>query len=416
MDRAGLTQTGHTGVLRTDATGRLVVRRVLVRVVKGPDAGLERLLEGGSLFVGSSATADVVLTDRAVSRQHAELSLLERGVRVCDLDSKNGTFFGGSRVEAMVVPVPAEIRVGETRLELLASDQPLPEAPSEHTRFGSLVGASPAMRRLFGVLERVAPTDAAVLVEGEEGTGKSEVAQAIHRASRRAARTLVVLDVAAPGALDAVADHVAAASGGTLVLDRLDLASRPMAEALVRWLDGRERGELDLRVISTSRADLRARVEEGRFPRDLYFLVAAVRVTVPPLRERAEDVPLLVACFAESLGWRDAKLSETDLGPTSGSQFPGNLRELRQLVEGALSRRAPPRPPPAHHAVTPRELGAQLSDLPYKDAKEQVVDAFTRRYLEQLLERHDGNVSRAAEEAGLGRNHLTRLLQKHGLR
>ena len=403
---------GHTGILRTDAEGRLVVRRVRVRVVKGPDRGETRVLEGGSLFVGSHGTADLVLGDRTVSRHHVELTLLERGVRVRDLDSKNGTFYGGSRVESVVVPVPSEIRAGDTRIELLADDELLPEAPAERTELGGLVGGSPAMRRVFGLVERVAATTAPLLIEGEEGTGKSALAEAIHGASLRAGGPLVTLDVAEPGAADRVEEVFEDARGGTIVLERLDLAQRPVAEAIVREIE-RDDG---VRVVATSRSELRARVEAGAFPRDLYFLVAAVRISLPPLRARIEDVPRLIAAIAASLGARGLTLTEADLGAALRSDYPGNVRELRGMVEGALARRAPRRAPPAEPEPSIAGLDEELADLPYKDAKEQVVDAFTRRYLERLLERHDGNVSRAADEAGLGRNHLTRLLQKHGLR
>jgi DNA-binding NtrC family response regulator len=411
---------GHTGVLRTDAGGRLVVRRVRIRVVKGPDRGEERLLEGGSLFVGKHGASDLVLTDDTVSRQHAELTLLDRGVRVRDLDSKNGTFFGGSRVESVVVPVPCEVRVGDTRLELYADDESLPEAPPERTELAGLVGESAAMRRVLGLAERVAATSVPVLIEGEEGVGKSALAAAIHRSSSRRNQPLVALDAGEAGAVHRVPEAFASASLGTLVIERVDHAARPTAEAIVRELAsvpgaGEAASDLAPRVIATSRADLRERVVEGAFPRDLYFLVAAVRIVIPPLRERIEDVPRLVSRIVQSLGRSGVTLTEKDLGVALRSDYRGNVRELEMLGEGALSRRGPP----AGATSTEPPLAVDdeaLADLPYKDAKEQVVDAFTRRYLEQLLDRHDGNVSRAAEEAGLGRNHLTRLLQKHGLK
>ena len=411
---------GHTGVLRTDAGGRLVVSRVRIRVVKGPDRGEERLLEGGSLFVGKHGASDLVLTDETVSRQHAELTLLDRGVRVRDLDSKNGTFFGGSRVESVVVPVPCEIRVGDTRIELIADDESLPEAPPERTELAGLVGESAAMRRVLGLAERVAATTVPVSIEGEEGVGKTALAAAIHGLSQRRNEPMVVLDAGEAGAADRVAGAFASASLGTLLIERVDVAARPTAEAIVAELarvsgPGDAAGDLAPRVIATSRADLRGRVEAGAFPRDLYFLVAAVRIAIPPLRERIEDVPRLVSRIAQSLGRSGITLTEKDLGAALRSEYPGNVRELEMLVEGALSRREPRGgAPPLEPALSVDDEA--LADLPYKEAKEQVVDAFTRRYLEQLLERHDGNVSRAADEAGLGRNHLTRLLQKHGLK
>ena len=406
----------QTGVLRTDAGGRLVVRRVRVRVVKGPDRGEERLLDAGSLFVGKHGASDLVLTDETVSRRHAELTLLDRGVRVRDLDSKNGTFFGGSRIESAVVPVPCEVRVGDTRIELVADDAALPEAPPERTELAGLVGESAAMRRVLGLAERVAATGVPVLIEGEQGVGKSALAAAIHRVSGRPREALVLLDAGDAGAAERVGEAFAAAGLGTLVIERVDMAARPVAEAIVRELSGVPgAGERGCRVIATARADLRERVEQGAFPRDLYFSIGAVRIAIPPLRERLEDVPRLVSRIAQALGRAGVTLTEADLGVALRSEYPGNVRELAMVVEGALSRRealgGASEEAPA--LVVDDEA---LAELPYKEAKEQVVDAFTRRYLEQLLERHDGNVSHAAEEAGLGRNHLTRLLQKHGLK
>lgn len=406
-------------MLRTDADGRLVVRRVLVRVGDG-GAGTEVLLEAGTLYIGSHPACDIRLEDKSVSRHHVELSLLDRGVRVRDLESKNGTWFQGSRVESIVVPVPSEIRVGRARIELLPSDLPLPDRPSELTSFESVVGASAPMRRMYGVLARAAETDVPILIEGEEGVGKSEVAAAVHAASARRDRPFVTVDAGVlpgDGALEAIASG---ALGGTLVIDRIDVASRPVAEALVRMLEARERGELDVRVIATSRSDLRRAVEEGRTPRELYFHVAAVRVVVPPLRERLEDVPRLASHFAVLLGAQHGvSIDASDLGPFDAADFPGNVRQLRRMVEAAIAKRLGggrvPRPSARPPAPAASELD-ELEHLPYPDAKAQIVDKFTRQYLERLIERHDGNVSRAAEEAGLGRNHLTRLLQKHGLR
>jgi DNA-binding NtrC family response regulator len=188
--------------------------------------------------------------------------------------------------------------------------------------------------------------------------------------------------------------------------------SAPQAAALVAMLDRRERGELDVRVIGTSRADLRQRVEEGALRRDLYFHLAAVRVVMPPLRERREDAPLLVAELAARLGHPDLGLSAEELAPLATHAFEGNVRELARLVEQLLSQTARGSVPPP---PVPME-GEEMAGLPFKEAKEKLVDAFEARYVAMLLARHEGNLSRAASEAGLDRNYLARLAKKHGLR
>jgi DNA-binding NtrC family response regulator len=405
----------RTGLLGTDAGGQLVLRRVRVRVVSGDDVGREVMLEGGTLVIGSHADVELTLRDHTVSRYHAELGLLGEGVRVRDLGSTNGTFVGTARIEGMVLVPPAELRVGRTRIELLPADLPAPEAPGERTEFGPLVGQSPAMRRLFALLERVAVSDAPLVLEGEAGTGKSLAARAVHDASPRAQRPFVVLELASCIDASAVQRAFDAARSGTLVLDRLDEASAHIAEAVAAALDARERGQLDVRPIATSRSDLRARVEKGALRRDLWFHLAAVRAQLPPLRERTEDVPLLVRALAAELGHPHFALAPTELAPLRERAYPGNVRELRLTLEGALASRAP-----AQRAASQRPPGMPplppSASLDYRAAKEQVLDAFERAYVADLLAAHEGNVSRAAAAAGLDRNHLAKLAKKHGIR
>ncbi len=399
----------RTGLLTTSAGGEIVLRRVMVRVVSGPSRGVQALLEEGTMVLGSHPDADLVIQDPTVSRFHAELGLLADGIRVRDLGSTNGSFVGESRIEVAVLPPASELRVGKSRIELAPADVPVPEAPPEATRFGTLVGESAAMRRVFGVLDGAAGSNAPLLLEGEAGTGKSEAAESVHRASARAAGPFVVMDLSVSGQLE---EHAARAAGGTLVLDRLERLSAPHAAALVALLDRRERGELDLRAIGTSRVDLRQRVEEGALRRDLYFHLAAIRAVMPPLRERREDVPALVSELASRLGHPDLGLSAEELTPLATHAFEGNVRELARLVEQLLSQTT-------RGSVAPLPVpieGEEVSGLPFKEAKEKLVDAFEARYVATLLARHEGNLSRAASEAGLDRNYLARLAKKHCLR
>lgn len=408
-----LTTPAGTGVLGTDAGGHLVLRRVLVRVVSGPDRGSHLMLEGGTIVLGSHPDADLTLNDGAVSRYHVEVALLADGLRVRDLNSTNGTFVGSSRIESVVLVPATEIRVGRSRIEILPADLPAPEAPSESTRFGRLVGATPAMRRIFGVLERVAPTDAPILIEGEAGVGKTEAAWAVHSASFRREGPFVPIDLAAGSDDESVRAGMGAAVGGTLVLERVDEAPAALAAAAVSGLERIERGELDMRVLATSRMDMRSRVEAGAAPRDLYFHVAAVRVVLPPLRERLDDLPMLVRELISSLDYGDVPLTPAELAPLRGHDFPGNVRELARMIEQTLiSSRRPSTPPPASGVSVTDELAR----IPFKEAKERLVDVFEREYVARLLARHDGNFSRAAAEAGLDRNYLARLAKKHSLK
>lgn len=403
-----------TGVLGTDPGGKLVLRRVICRVVSGPDRGAEVRLETGTLLVGSHPDADLVLQDGTVSRYHAELALLPGGVRVRDLKSTNGTFVRDSRIEAVVLAPGSEVRLGRTRIELLPADVPMPDAPSDRSSFGRLVGSSRPMRQLYTVLEKVAELDAPILVWGEPGVGKSEAARAVHERSRRSRGPYVELDLRSGIAPEAVGFEMERAAGGTLVLDHVDEAPGAIQDALATALDRRERGQFDARPIALARSDLRDRVESGVLRRDLWFSLAAIRVEVPPLRERREDLPKLVRDLVKSAGYPDVGLTTAELGALRGHDFPGNVRELRRMIEETLMqshRGSQPPPPPQAVQVT-----EDLVQLPFKEAKERLLDAFEHRYLQNLLAKHDGNVSRAAAEAGVDRNHLARLAKKHGLR
>jgi DNA-binding NtrC family response regulator len=401
-----------TGILGTDA-GPSEARPVIVRVTTGKERGLEKRLEQGTLSIGSSPEADLVLSESTVSRYHAELALLAQGVRVKDLGSTNGTFVGDSRIEAAIVLPGAEIRVGRTRIEILAADVPAPELPSELTKFGDLVGASAAMRRAFGQLDRAASGSAPVWIFGETGTGKTEAARALHESSHRQAAPFVVVDLDPGTAPAALASALDTAAGGTLVLERIDETTASLQDAVLRMLEARERRGIDVRLVTSSTRDPRAAVEAGLVRREIFFHLGSMRIELVPLRERLEDLPRLVEAIASELGYPDVRLSSAELSALRGQALPGNVRELRRTIEETLLRAHAPR---TSEPAMPALDQSELVRLPFKEAKEKLLDAFEKRYVEELLDRAGGNVSRAADEAGIDRNHLARLAKKHGLR
>ena len=407
-----------TGILGTDA-GPSEARPVIVRVTTGAERGVEKRLDQGTLSIGSAPEADLTLTDGTVSRYHAELALLAQGVRVKDLGSTNGTFVGDSRIEAAIVLPGSEIRVGRTRIEILAADLPAPELPAEMTRFGKLVGASVAMRRAFGQLDRAASGNAPVWIFGETGTGKTEAARALHESSVRQAAPFVVVDLDPRAAPSALMSGLEAAGNGTLVLERMDETTGSLQDAVLRMLEARERRGVDVRLVTSSIRDPCAAVEAGLVRRELFFHLGSVRIELVPLRERREDLPRLVEAIASDLGFPDVRLSSAELSALRGQELPGNVRELRRTIEETLLRSSASRT--GEHSALDSSAMAGFSDselvrLPFKEAKEKLLDAFEKRYVEELLDRAGGNVSRAADEAGIDRNHLARLAKKHGLR
>jgi len=401
-----------TDAAATDV-GATATRPVLIRVTAGPDRGLEKRFEGGTFSIGSSPDADLVLTEGTVSRLHAELALLPHGVRVKDLGSTNGTFVGGTRIEGAIVDVGTELGIGRARIEILSTDVAAPELPSELLRFGDLVGAGIAMRRVFGQLDRAASVRTPVWVFGETGTGKTAVARALHDASPRPDAPFVVVDLDPSTPPDILGGALHAARGGTLVLERIDETTARVQDAVLQILALHERAGNQVRFIATSTRDPRIAVEAGSLRREIVFHLGAIRIELVPLRERLEDLPRLVETLAAQLGHPGMRLSSAELAALRSQSLAGNVRELRRTIEATLVRAHAPR---VSESVLPAIDDSALGRMPFKDAKSKLLDAFERHYVEQLLDRADGNVSRAADQAGMDRSYFSQLAKKHGLR
>jgi DNA-binding NtrC family response regulator len=445
----------HTA-LYTGADGHLLERTFRLRVVAGPDAGAEHRLDEGTTMVGTHADNDVVLTDNTVSRYHLEVRVRADGIAVKDLDTTNGTRQAGTRIGQVVLTGPARLRLGKhTELDILPDEQAVQLEEWGGDRLGNVLGSTGAMRRLFALLARVAPTEATVLLHGETGTGKEAIAEAVHQASGRAGGPFVVVDCgsipheliaselfghargAYTGATSDKRGLIEVASGGTLFLDEIGELALDLQPQLLRVLDKRQVrrvGEtapvdVDIRVVAATHRDLRAMVKAGQFREDLYYRLAVVRAEIPPLRERLADLPALARHFAQEMGRSGFDLSAELLEQLARHDWPGNVRELRNVVERALSlgssglglddeaagagraRAAGPT------AAAPAGLApaAEVLELPFKEAKAALIEGFEREYLVHLLARHRGNISRAAAEAGIDRNYIHRLVKKYGI-
>jgi DNA-binding NtrC family response regulator len=437
------------GILYTDGTsGELKVRRYVLKVTKGPNLGLEKNLESGTVLIGTHPNNDLVLTDATVSRYHLEIQVRADGIRVSDLDSTNGTYLNETRLGSVVVRARARFRVGgETELEILPADEAIKLAPFGKNYFGKVYGASPAMTELFALLNQVAPTESTVLLQGETGTGKELIAEAVHATSLRADGPFVVVDCGAlprelmaaelfghtrgafTGANQAKRGLVDEANGGTLFLDEIGELPLDLQPQLLRVLEKREirpigetrTHKVDVRVVAATNRDLRTLVHSGQFREDLYFRLAVVHVVVPPLRKRIEDIPELARLFLEQIGKGDFFVPEAIILQLQGHDWPGNVRELRNVVERGMSLataqlNASEEEPLQQDPTGPdRAMTPEMMDLPFKEAKGLLVEAFEKEYLTHLLERHHGNISRAAAEAGIDRNYIHRLVKKYGI-
>jgi DNA-binding NtrC family response regulator len=421
--------------------------------------------------LGSAPHCDVIVADQAVSRVHAEIEPRDEGIWVRDLNSRNGTFVEGVRVESACVVHGYTIRIGATDVVVNYADaehKPVESWPSE--RFGPLVGRSQVMRELFANLARLAPLESCIMIAGETGTGKELVARAIHHASLRASGPFVVVDCATlsenlieaelfghtkgafTGAHQQRAGAIESAEGGTVFLDEIGELPIGMQPKLLRVLESstvRRIGEskhrsVNVRFVTATHRDLLSMVNRGEFREDLYFRLAVLPVRVPALRERVEDIDLLLNHFSDGAHqW----LTPTVLRTLESRPWRGNVRELRNFAERARAigptealslsndaadarepitaviarppdlvlQRPPtpiPGPPSGSIAIS---AGAPSFAQPFRTFREEWIGHGERAFLRFLLERHKNNVAAAAKEAEIDRTYMYRLMRKHGL-
>jgi DNA-binding NtrC family response regulator len=406
-------------------------------VVEGPDRG--KAVDGSEdeVSVGTNDGNDLVLTDPTVSRHHAAIAPTPRGHLLRDLGSTNGTSINGVVIERAYLAMNAAIKVGDTtiRFEILENEDGRPL--SSATKWGRALGASPAMRRLFAILPKIAESDASILLDGETGTGKSLIAAAIHEHSRRAAGPFIVVDCGAipPNLIEselfghekgsftgATAMRIGAfeaARGGTVFLDELgelplDLQPkllRTLEDKVVKRIGRNEAIPLDIRLIAATNRDLRSEINRGRFRSDLYYRLNTFRVRVPPLRERREDIPLLVAHYYQE--FRGGQPPAELLAELTRHDWPGNVRELRAAVERSVLLDDPT----VWRGISDETVPAPSAELlSFRAAKERAVAEWERGYVRALLEEHQGNISRAARAVRMDRNHLRELMTRHGIR
>jgi transcriptional regulator with GAF, ATPase, and Fis domain len=447
---AVLTGAGVTG-------RRLQLSRLVV--VEGPDRGKELAIQSERVSVGRGLICSLVLSDTAVSAMHFEIEAQERGFLLRDLDSTNGTFCGELKVREVWLGHGQIVRAGQTALRFESLEGTVDLAVSVRDSFHELLGQSPRMREIFALLERVAPTDLTVLVRGETGTGKELVARALHRASTRSAKPLVVQDCSAipkdliestlfghekgsfTGAVDRKIGCFEQAEGGTIFLDEvgeLDLSLQPkllrvLESRMIKRVGGTREIPVDVRVVAATNRDLRKMVTTGAFREDLYYRLGVISVELPALRERPDDIPALVESFLAQVAarrfpgeTRRFEVTAEALDKLLAYAWPGNVRELRNTVERAASLSEStllgvtdllPSSRTNLLPVGPGSAARFVEDgLPFKEAKQRVIDEFEAAYLRALFDRHGDNVTRSAQAAGLTRYHLRELAKRYGIR
>jgi DNA-binding NtrC family response regulator len=410
---------------------------------------------------------DLVLTDLALGRGADGMDVLRFAKKLrpeCAVVMITAHGSEAIAVEAMksgaedYVPKPFdndEIRLvvqralDRTRLE--RENRLLREQIQKQYGFENLIGAGPAMQRVFETMQKVAETDLTVLIRGESGTGKELVAQALHNRSSRRNQPFVAVNCAAisrelveselfghekgafTGADARRVGRFEAADGGTIFLDEIgDMAPETQAKVLrvlqersFERVGGARPIEVDVRVIAATHRNLAEDVKQDRFREDLYYRLKVVEIELPPLRERSEDVPALAQRFLERVTERLAlekkRLGEGALARLARHSWPGNVRELENAIEQAavLGSGATIEEADLNLGEEEVEASAGLGDLEglaFGDAKRRAVEKFERAYLLNALRRSGGNISRAAESIGMVRQSLQQKIRDLGLR
>jgi DNA-binding NtrC family response regulator len=428
------------------------VRGFELDVVEGPGSGKHWESSEGRCTIGSHQSCELMVEDSTVSRFHCEIIVDQSGPRVRDLDSRNGTIVDGVRVLGAYLRGGSLLRLGRTvaRFQLAGKRNQLPLSGRE--RFGVMVGQSSAMRMTFAVLERAAASNATVLLEGETGTGKSAAARSLHMESARSAGPFVMLDCgsipanlleselfghekgAYTGAAMSRIGAFEEASGGTIFLDEIGEMPPELQPKLLSVLENREIRRLgsnaqrpvDLRVVAATNRDLRAEVNAGRFREDLYYRIAVVKIALPPLRQRPDDLPGLASTLLAQLGAPPERIAglmtEELIGSMRRAAWPGNIRELRNYLERCLVFDEPLPADVSSAADAPHHDHAQGdtiridAGLPFAEARQRALSEIERAYISEVLRQNDGKVSHAAAQAGIDRTYFYRLLRRHGLK
>ncbi|HEY3353562.1 MAG TPA: sigma 54-interacting transcriptional regulator [Polyangia bacterium] len=427
-------------------------------VLKGSQRGREFVISSDVIRVGKADDNDLVLPEETVSRLHFEIIRDSRGYLLRDMQSTNGTFLDGAEVREAYVRAGSVITAGTVQIKFQPFQERIEILPIEAESLGELIGKSTRMREIFGLLERIGPTEATVMIGGETGTGKDLVARTLHQLSRRRDGPFIVVDCGAvaqslieselfghekgafTGASMTRQGAFELAHGGTIFLDELGELSLDLQPKLLRVLEQREIRrvggnrtiKVDIRVIAATKKDLRSEVAKGKFREDLFFRLAVVQIYLPSLKERKEDIPLLAAEFMRRTS---GEAPVPGIPPETMDQllshdWPGNVRELRNVLErsfylsqgggmirfmnlpSSLSGLPPAAAPVVDKPPTDEDFDARLS---YRENKERFAEEFERRYLRWLIQRSEGNISRAAREADMDRKYLHKLLKKHSI-
>ncbi len=433
--------TDKTKVLSDQAQKPFILKKVQLAVMKGRDAGKQATIQKAHVSIGTLPQNDFVLSDPTVSRRHAAIEEKPDGYVIRDLDSTNGTFLDGVRVREAFLAPGSVIRLGETDITFSRLEERIENPRSDADRFGELIGSSLPMQEIYGILERVSPTDVTVLLEGETGTGKELAARAIHRHSKRAQNGFIVFDcgAVAPNLIEselfghekgAFTDAVRLRQGvfeladnGTIFLDEIGELSLDLQPKLLRALDQRETKRVgsdkpvvfNARVIAATNKDLEKEVKAGRFREDLFYRLSVVRVAMPPLRKRKEDIETIASHLLSGISKEIGK-KITGLSPEAGTaltaySWPGNVRELRNVLGRAAALCSGDRIEARDLFLMQKKKTATIDGLSGKTLEE-----IEKAAIQATLKSVGNNKTEAARTLGIAYSTLYEKMKKYGIR
>jgi DNA-binding NtrC family response regulator len=416
-------------------------------VINGKDKGKIFKLASREVLVGTSPSCEIRLSDPTVSRTHCKIFWNDevKMFQVQDLGSTNGTLINKIPVVNAFLPPESVITLGETEMVFKQSGKKRQIELFPDENFFGCVGVSQAMREIFSIALKSAQTDLNILIEGETGVGKEELAKAIHKASPRKEKNFIVCDVttipkelfltelfgyekgAFTGADKSKKGLVELADGGTLFIDEIGEISPQDQAHLLRFVEKKELRpigsniikKVDVRIISATSKNIDEEVEKGNFRSDLFFRLSQFRIKIPPLRERKEDIFPLILDTLRKLTDDEKKINMLYDFLQKNSSFilsynwPGNVRELKNFTErfyriweitGEMKVDIP-------FMSIKNETPQDKYDFKYQ--KRKIIEDFERAYIIELYQRCKGNISECARLAKVNRKYMEKLIRKY---